>query len=499
MQKLRWGLWLVLLSGCAALAHELLWTRRLIDLLGGSHDSIARVFGCFFLGLSLGAAVSTRFARQPHRCWLIAGCIELGIAAASLPALTLPTWSQWIWPQLGPEILMGWSGKLVKLLLSVLVVVPPASLMGMSLPVIAAATLGNDRTLSRQGIWLYAVNTLGGVIGLTLTAGFGLELLGVSGAMSWALALNLIVALMCFHMHHQDHPSVAKDPEIPKPVSQRQVIRQQQHASATDQGGMAARLVISFISGCGILAAEILTLQLASNVVPDCLYTTTAVLAAVIFTLAVTRLARALDCDTPPTGSAIHSCRVGPGRPADLADTFRLLQSDKRFCPIACRGWRPWLSGKTGGVRAPDTWTGAAGVRPRTTARVRLAWHRGKRPLWSSLGLAAGIERRRWTCRCRGRKPHLDADARHASRTGRRRAVVCRSCVSLWLVASSPINRSAGLDRICRNRRPGGGWVRDGGPAADHEYGPGIQGGGDAAAARRALWPWSISSVLRSP
>ena len=46
---------LVLLSGCAALAHELLWTRRMVVLLGASAASSTRGFGCFFLGLAVGA------------------------------------------------------------------------------------------------------------------------------------------------------------------------------------------------------------------------------------------------------------------------------------------------------------------------------------------------------------------------------------------------------------------------------------------------------------
>src|SRR5437588_2044171 len=117
----------------AALGHELLWTRRMIDLLGASAESSARVFECFFLGLCLGAAaISTRVSRL-RRPWYFLGIIETGVAVLCLPALLLPQWSGWIWPSLGAEKLLGWQGACLKAFLSVVIVLLPAFLMGMTL------------------------------------------------------------------------------------------------------------------------------------------------------------------------------------------------------------------------------------------------------------------------------------------------------------------------------------------------------------------------------
>jgi len=38
-------------SGGTGLIHQLMWTRRMVDLLGVSGEPTARVFGCFFLAL----------------------------------------------------------------------------------------------------------------------------------------------------------------------------------------------------------------------------------------------------------------------------------------------------------------------------------------------------------------------------------------------------------------------------------------------------------------
>ena len=53
-QVYRLALILLTFSGAAALGHQLLWTRRLTDLLGASAESSVRVFSCFFFGLGLG-------------------------------------------------------------------------------------------------------------------------------------------------------------------------------------------------------------------------------------------------------------------------------------------------------------------------------------------------------------------------------------------------------------------------------------------------------------
>lgn len=65
------------LSGAAGVMHELLWTRRLVDLLGASAESTSRVLGSFMLGLALGAAYAARFVARCRRpaAGLTATCV----------------------------------------------------------------------------------------------------------------------------------------------------------------------------------------------------------------------------------------------------------------------------------------------------------------------------------------------------------------------------------------------------------------------------------------
>jgi hypothetical protein len=159
----RLGIGILVGSGIAALGNELLWTRRMIDLLGASGESCARVFECFFLGLSLGAAISSLQLTKIRRPWYFLGAVEVGIALFCLPALLLPQWTSWIWPTLGPARLLAWEGATVKTVLSALILLPPTILMGMTLPVMASAVIPRNTVPppSRE-IHLSAANTFGG-------------------------------------------------------------------------------------------------------------------------------------------------------------------------------------------------------------------------------------------------------------------------------------------------------------------------------------------------
>lgn len=188
------ALFVLTVSGAAALAHQLLWTRRTIDLLGATTESSARVFGCFFLGLALGAAFLSGKISRVRRPWRVLASLELGIAILTIPILYLPHWTDWIWPMLGFSRVLGWQGYMAKAILSGMVVVPPAFLMGMTLPLALLAIAGREGTGNRHSVVLYAVNTLGGALGLAFAIGFLLPASGVFGAILTLMGLNIVLS-----------------------------------------------------------------------------------------------------------------------------------------------------------------------------------------------------------------------------------------------------------------------------------------------------------------
>ena len=145
---------LVVLSGAASLSHQLLWTNRMTDLLGASAASVARVFGCFFLGLSVGAGVmGWKISRVKHP-WRWLACAEFAVALMCLPILWLSHWTDWIWPWLGLDGLLGWQGASIKWMLSMGVVFFPAIAMGTTLPIVIKGVSSTSAFQGRHSVWL---------------------------------------------------------------------------------------------------------------------------------------------------------------------------------------------------------------------------------------------------------------------------------------------------------------------------------------------------------
>lgn len=265
------ALLLVFLSGAAALMHQLLWTRRMVDLLGASAESLTRVFGCFFLGLALGSAAAALLLRRVRRPWAVAALAEVLVAALALPALFVPDLTAWIWPWLGPERLVAWPGAVLKLAAAALVVVPPAFCMGFILPNVAAAVASppGTRTGARD-VLLYAVNTLGGACGLVGAAAFALPALGAQGGMVAAMAVNLLAAAGFLALHRASGQ---------KPIP------------GEAQGGVARLPLRLFLlagfSGLGVLSVEIAATQIAMLVATLSFHAPAAILFTVILVLAL--------------------------------------------------------------------------------------------------------------------------------------------------------------------------------------------------------------------
>ncbi|HMO50279.1 MAG TPA: hypothetical protein PKE26_04520 [Kiritimatiellia bacterium] len=281
--KINWlrGLvvFLAWLGGAVALAHQVVWTRRMVDLLGASAGSAARVFGCFFLGLALGALAGAWLVGRIRRPWRWLGGAELLIALFCLPMLLLPWWADPIWPWLGPEGLMGWSGGWMKWTLSVGLVLPPAFLMGLFLPL---AVMGwprrRDEAPVDPGLWLYAVNTLGAVAGVALVAAWALPGLGMTRVMTGAILLNGMAAIGCLALDTWGQRTEA--PSEPEPDELR---------------GYPGRqvLLISGLSGGLIMATEVVALLVIHLVAPLSLFAPGAVLGVFIGALAISAVAMA--------------------------------------------------------------------------------------------------------------------------------------------------------------------------------------------------------------
>ena len=209
------------LSGATGLIYEVLWARMLGLVFGATTLAISTVLAAFMGGLALGSALAAKLAQRIRKPLSVYGVMEILIA---LYALLVPLLFRWIdhvyaliWQQLQPGY---FSFSLWRFLLSSVVLLVPTTLMGATLPVLAAALIRSSGRDSNSVTRLYVCNLVGAILG-TLAAGFVLlPWLGVRTTIAVAAALNIIVGVIAIFLQRraQSLAEVAQEVDVEDPV-----------------------------------------------------------------------------------------------------------------------------------------------------------------------------------------------------------------------------------------------------------------------------------------
>ncbi len=188
----------IFISGASALIYQLIWVRLLGLVFGVSSFAVATVVAVFLLGLGLGSYLFGRWserARDPLRIYLY---VELGIAATSLIAFlvieTLPVYRylyEYAYNNLG-----FYGLSVARLMLSMLVLLPPVLLIGGTMPLLAKYFLRDSANLGSRFSKIYYLNTLGATAGVLLTGFVFVRYFGVIGTLMIAAGGNLLVAMI---------------------------------------------------------------------------------------------------------------------------------------------------------------------------------------------------------------------------------------------------------------------------------------------------------------
>src|SRR4051794_970052 len=183
-------------SGYCALVYQTAWLRMFRLIFGASTAASAAVLAIFMAGLGFGGLLLGRRAdRHPSPLGLYAG-LEAGIAISAGLSPFLLALVEWLYVAMGGSARLGLAGSsAVRLLLSLVVLGLPTFLMGGTLPAVARAVERRADFGRRVVGQLYAVNTLGAVLGALLTTFWLLETVGIRKTIWIAALLNLLVVL----------------------------------------------------------------------------------------------------------------------------------------------------------------------------------------------------------------------------------------------------------------------------------------------------------------
>jgi predicted membrane-bound spermidine synthase len=186
------------LTGLSSFIYEIAWIRMLSLVLGASTHAFELMLASFILGLALGGAwVRHRIDRLGDAVRFLAMVqLAMGVAAA----LTIPVYNgtfdlmAWILRSLarndGGFVLFGMSSTAIALL----VMLPATFCAGMTLPLITERLMRSSEGERALGL-VYAVNTLGSIVGVIVAVHLLLEWLGVRGALLVGAAVDVALGL----------------------------------------------------------------------------------------------------------------------------------------------------------------------------------------------------------------------------------------------------------------------------------------------------------------
>lgn len=185
------------LSGLSALVYEVAWLSRIQLVMGHTAYALATTLSTYLAGLALGALAARRLIRaklDPLALYVVAELLVGLYGFVFMPLLNLA--------QMPYGALVGRFDlplpvlSLLQFVTCGAVVVIPTTLMGMTLPLLAAALGREGRTVARRLPALYGVNTLGAAAG-ALLAGFAvLPAVGYAKALYFAAGINFLILLI---------------------------------------------------------------------------------------------------------------------------------------------------------------------------------------------------------------------------------------------------------------------------------------------------------------
>jgi spermidine synthase len=189
-------LFTIAMSGACALGAQVIWSRNLALLMGGTVYTFSLILGAVLLGLAIGSGMGAsmvRTTRSPR--FALALCqigAMLGLAWAAWWQLkALPNWP--INPSLAPSMWFNFQLDFVRALWSVL---PAAICWGASFPLAIAALAQSETSSTRAVARIYAANTLGAIGGTLISSLILVQFIGTQKTQWLFMFLALLGAVV---------------------------------------------------------------------------------------------------------------------------------------------------------------------------------------------------------------------------------------------------------------------------------------------------------------
>ena len=203
-----WAIYLAIgISGATALSSEVIWTRLLSLLFGGTVYTFALILAVFLLGLGIGSSAGSAIGRGSARPRVLFGWCQMLLCGAIAWAAYMLTQSMPFWP-INPSISTDpWFNFQLDFVRCMWVVLPGSILWGASFPLALASLASRGQDPARLVGGVYAANTVGAIIGSLCGALLLVTWLGTQHATQLLILLSALSGLLVLSTGTAEEPA----------------------------------------------------------------------------------------------------------------------------------------------------------------------------------------------------------------------------------------------------------------------------------------------------
>jgi spermidine synthase len=200
----------IALSGMSALGAEVVWTRLLSLLLGGSVYTFSLILAVFLIGLGIGSTLGAFLARRAASARLALGICQWLLTAAIAWTAVMISESLPYWPIVPGLSSSPWYTFQLDIVRCLWTVLPPACLWGASFPLALAAVASPGQDPGRLVAGVYAANTIGAIAGALVFSLLLVPAIGTAGAERVLILLAAAAALLAMAPLLRPAPGVVR-------------------------------------------------------------------------------------------------------------------------------------------------------------------------------------------------------------------------------------------------------------------------------------------------
>jgi spermidine synthase len=203
-----WAIYVAIaLSGMTALSSEVIWTRLLSLLFGGTVYTFSLILAVFLLGLGIGSSLGSAIGRAARRPRVVFGWCQMFLCAAIAWSAYMLTESMPYWP-INPSITSDpWFNFQLDFVRCMWVVLPGAILWGASFPLALASLASRGQDPARLVGSVYAANTVGAIVGSLCASLLLVVWLGSQHAQQLLILLSALSGLLVLSTGGSEEPA----------------------------------------------------------------------------------------------------------------------------------------------------------------------------------------------------------------------------------------------------------------------------------------------------